>query len=263
MKGSSVVPQLLTRRAEDFLWAAEELFQRGYGEVNLNLGCPSGTVTAKGKGAGFLGRRAELEEFLDTVFARAGGPISVKTRLGIQDPEEFWALLELYNRYPIVELTIHPRVQKDLYRHPVRREKLGRMLAESRNPVCYNGDMVTQRDLEELEGTWKGFEAVMIGRGLIADPAMVSCRQGGPALDRERLGRFLEELYQGYTEEYGGARNAMFRMKELWPYLLCRFQGAEGYGKKLRKARTPGEYEDVARRILDECPLRPETEAGW
>ena len=262
-EGLNVVPQLLTRRAEDFLWAAEELFQRGYGEVNLNLGCPSGTVTAKGKGAGFLGRRAELEEFLDTVFARAGGPISVKTRLGIQDPEEFWALLELYNRYPIVELTIHPRVQKDLYRHPVRREKLGRMLAESRNPVCYNGDMVTQRDLAELEGTWKGFEAVMIGRGLIADPAMVSCRQGGPALDRERLGRFLEELYQGYTEEYGGARNAMFRMKELWPYLLCRFQGAEGYGKKLRKARTPGEYENVARRILDECPLRPETEAGW
>lgn len=262
-EGLNVVPQLLTRRAEDFLWAAEELFQRGYREVNLNLGCPSGTVTAKGKGAGFLGRRAELEEFLDTVFARAGGPISVKTRLGIQDPEEFWALLELYNRYPIVELTIHPRVQKDLYRHPVRREELGRMLAESRNPVCYNGDIVTQRDLEELEGTWKGFEAVMIGRGLIADPAMVSCRQGGPALDRERLGRFLEELYQGYTEEYGGARNAMFRMKELWPYLLCRFQGAEGYGKKLRKARTPGEYEDVARRILDECPLRPETEAGW
>lgn len=262
-EGLNVVPQLLTRRAEDFLWAAEELFQRGYREVNLNLGCPSGTVTAKGKGAGFLGRRAELEEFLDTVFARAGGPISVKTRLGIQDPEEFWALLELYNRYPIVELTIHPRVQKDLYRHPVRREELGRMLAESRNPVCYNGDIVTQRDLEELEGTWKGFEAVMIGRGLIADPAMVSCRQGGPALDRERLGRFLEELYQGYTEEYGGARNAMFRMKELWPYLLCRFQGAEGYGKKLRKARTPGEYEDVARRILDECPLRPKTEAGW
>ena len=262
-EGLNVVPQLLTRRAEDFLWAAEELFQRGYREVNLNLGCPSGTVTAKGKGAGFLGRRAELEEFLDTVFARAGGPISVKTRLGVQDPEEFWALLELYNRYPIVELTIHPRVQKDLYRHPVRREKLGRMLAESRNPVCYNGDMVTQRDLAELEGTWKGFEAVMIGRGLIADPAMVSCRQGGPALDRERLGRFLEELYQGYTEEYGGARNAMFRMKELWPYLLCRFQGAEGYGKKLRKARTPGEYENVARRILDECPLRPETEAGW
>ncbi len=262
-EGLNVVPQLLTRRAEDFLWAAEELFQRGYREVNLNLGCPSGTVTAKGKGAGFLGRRAELEEFLDTVFARAGGPISVKTRLGVQDPEEFWALLELYNRYPIVELTIHPRVQKDLYRHPVRREELGRMLAESRNPVCYNGDIVTQRDLEELEGTWKGFEAVMIGRGLIADPAMVSCRQGGPALDRERLGRFLEELYQGYTEEYGGARNAMFRMKELWPYLLCRFQGAEGYGKKLRKARTPGEYENVARRILDECPLRPETEAGW
>ena len=249
-----MVPQLLTRRAEDFLWAAEELFQRGYREVNLNLGCPSGTVTAKGKGAGFLGRRAELEEFLDTVFARAGGPISVKTRLGVQDPEEFWALLELYNRYPIVELTIHPRVQKDLYRHPVRREELGRMLAESRNPVCYNGDIVTQRDLEELEGTWKGFEAVMIGRGLIADPAMVSCRQGGPALDRERLGRFLEELYQGYTEEYGGARNAMFRMKELWPYLLCRFQGAEGYGKKLRKARTPGEYENVARRIWTSAP---------
>ena len=92
--GVRVVPQLLTRRAEDFLWAAGELAARGYREVNLNLGCPSGTVTAKGKGAGFLARPEELEAFLDAIDA-AALPIatSVTTRLGRRREEEFSALL--------------------------------------------------------------------------------------------------------------------------------------------------------------------------
>ena len=107
-EGLNAVPQLLTRRAEDFLWAAGELKKMGYREVNLNLGCPSGTVTAKGKGAGFLGEPAELDRFLEEIFAAAEVRISVKTRLGLRESEEFSHLLEIYNRYPIAELTIHP-----------------------------------------------------------------------------------------------------------------------------------------------------------
>ena len=76
----------------------------GYGEVNLNLGCPSGTVTAKGKGAGFLGDLPRLERFLDEIFARSPLPISIKTRMGVSDPEEFGPILALYNRSPVKEL---------------------------------------------------------------------------------------------------------------------------------------------------------------
>ena len=110
------VPQLLCKDAALFLWAAQALGDMGYGEVNLNLGCPSGTVTAKGKGSGMLRDPVKLDAFLAAVFADAEGPISVKTRLGVEKPEEFAAILDIYNRYPICELTIHPRVMRQLYR---------------------------------------------------------------------------------------------------------------------------------------------------
>jgi len=136
-EGVPAVPQLMARKPADFLWAAGELAAMGYREVNLNLGCPAGTVAAKGKGAGFLAHPEELDAFLDRVFS--AGPearITVKTRLGIREPEEFERLLEIYNRYPIAELTIHPRVQKDFYKYPVRTEAFAEALGKSCNPVC-------------------------------------------------------------------------------------------------------------------------------
>lgn len=116
-RGLTAVPQLLVRKAEDFLWAAGELAAMGWGEVNLNLGCPSGTVVAKGKGSGFLGLPEELERFLDAVFEKPPCAISIKTRLGVKEPEEFGPLLALFRRYPLAELTVHPRVQKDMYKN--------------------------------------------------------------------------------------------------------------------------------------------------
>ena len=120
-RGLAAVPQLLVRRAEDFLWAAGELAAMGYPEINLNLGCPSGTVVAKGKGSGFLGLPEELERFLDTVFDAAPCAVSIKTRLGLREPEEFGPLLALFQRYPLAELIVHPRVQKDMYKNTPRR----------------------------------------------------------------------------------------------------------------------------------------------
>ena len=119
-EGVPAVPQLLTRAAADFIWAANTLASLGYAEVNLNLGCPSGTVTAKGKGAGFLAHPDELDRFLDAVFSACTVPISIKTRLGVHDPAEFEALLEIYSRYPVAELTIHPRVRQDFYKGRLR-----------------------------------------------------------------------------------------------------------------------------------------------
>ena len=112
--GFELVPQLLTNQPGPFLQAAEKLKELGYQEVNLNLGCPSGTVTAKGKGSGFLAHPDKLRAFLDEVFEKTPITVSIKTRLGMDDPEEFGPLLELYRQYPIGELTVHPRVRADL-----------------------------------------------------------------------------------------------------------------------------------------------------
>ncbi len=256
--GLNAVPQLLTRSAEDFLWAAERLADLGYGEVNLNLGCPSGTVTAKGKGAGFLALPEELDRFLEKVFSHTPLPISVKTRLGMADPGEFPALLEIYNRYPIAELIIHPRVRIDFYRGSARMEEFAAALTASKNPVVYNGDITTVSSHGALVARFSTLNAVMIGRGLIGDPALARKLRGGPAADRGELQAFHHALYEGYCAAFGSRRNASQRMKELWFYLLHLFEDSPRHAKALRKSKDTAEFESAATAILQGLPLREE-----
>ena len=149
-RGLDVVPQLLTKNADDFVWAARLLAEMGYREVNLNLGCPSRTVVAKGKGSGFLRNLEDLEAFLNDMCDRSPIPVSVKTRLGIQDDGEYEKILDLYCTLPLAELIVHPRVQKDGYRGKPRWEPYGKTLERASFPVAYNGDIFAPDDLEAL-----------------------------------------------------------------------------------------------------------------
>ena len=250
-QGFRAVPQLLTKNADDFLWCAGELAAMGYDEVNLNLGCPSGTVTAKGKGAGMLGRPEELDHLLEDIFSASPTAVSVKTRLGIQDPEEFWPILDIYNKYPIAQLIVHTRVREDLYRRPA-----------SRTPLCYNGDLVTAADCRAFSVRFPG-AGLMMGRGLVADPALASKAKGGPGADRDTLRAFHDALYEGYARDFGSRRNAMLRMKELWSYLIHLFRDPESYAKKLRKAADPAEFEALTAGMFRELELPPGLEPGF
>ena len=262
-EGITVVPQLLTKNADDFLWAAGELAAMGYREVNLNLGCPSGTVTAKGKGSGFLADLAGLERFFDQVFAKSPLAISVKTRLGMTSEEEFGPLLSLFCRYPIARLTIHPRVREDHYRHPVRLEAFDRFLPQCTLPVCFNGGIATVDQCRALQARWPQVEAFMIGQGLLADPALVRRLKGGPLADLETLRAFHDALYSGYCLRFQSAKNAAYHMKELWRYLHCLFDGFEPFARPLRKAAGGPEYEAVVASIFQSCPLRTDAQPDW
>ena len=248
--GLTAVPQLLVRRAEDFLWAAGELAAMGYPEINLNLGCPAGTVTAKGKGSGMLRDLAKVDAFLDGVFSRAEGPVSVKTRLGVEKPEEFAAILEIYSRYPISELTIHPRVMRQQYRGQADRAAFAAALPRCTMPVCYNGDVTTAAQLHALEKEFSTLSGIMVGRGLIADPALFRKARGGAPATKEELRGYLTDLYHGYTELFGSAGCAISRMKGHWFYLIRCFAGAEKLKKQLKKLREPWEYEVVVNQIF-------------
>lgn len=248
------VPQVLTKNAQDFLWAAQVCAHRGYDQVNLNIGCPSGTVVSKGKGSGMLRNPEELDAFLEEIFSASPIPISVKTRLGLKDPEEFPRLLEILNRYPIRELTVHPRVREDFYKGSVRKEWFAYALEHSKNPLCCNGDILTRQEADAVSGV----EAVMIGRALIADPGLL---RGGST--RQQLKAFLEELLEEYTEAFGSYRNAMFRMKENWGFLRCRFEGSDKLWKQLRKTTDPNEYRNLTAQILDTLPLAENPAPLW
>lgn len=250
-EGMYTVPQILTNKPEDFIRTAAKLKEYGYEEINLNLGCPSRTVVTKGRGSGFLAYPDRLDAFLDEIFEKCDIRISVKTRLGMEEPEEFYDLMEIYNKYPMEELIIHPRVQKDFYKNTANLELFSEILPESRNPVCYNGDIFTPDDYERFVNLQPSVERIMTGRGVLADPALAHRIRGGSAAGKEELRRFHELLYAGYCEEMSGDRTILYKMKELWTYLAPRFTNYKKYAKKIKKAEKCAVYEKVVEELFE------------
>lgn len=254
-----VIPQILTKNSEDFLWMAQQCVDRGYTEVNLNLGCPSGTVTAKGKGAGMLRNPEALDCFLYDIYSRTPLEISVKTRLGFTSAEEFPALLEILNRYPVKELTVHPRVRSAFYDGSVDMPSFQYAVNHSQASLCYNGNLCSIRQIETFSKEFPTVHSVMLGRGLVGDPGMLT----PSGTTREKLEEFYAALLEAYLGAFGGSRNAMFRLKENWHYLICKFDGGEKLWKKLRKTTDLEEYKAISREIFQTLPMRDTLAPDW
>ena len=198
-KGMQVVPQILTNRADYFLRAAEELKEKyGYGEVNLNLGCPSRTVVSKGKGAGFLAKPEELDSFFREVFHNIKGKMSVKARIGVDDSKQFRHLMDIFNQYPLCELIIHPRIQKDYYGNSPDWEVFGEAVHVSSIPLCYNGDIFTLEDYRRMKAAFPEVNRIMLGRGLLMNPMLAE------TIKKEETGRKkTDDTGTGKADEAG------------------------------------------------------------
>lgn len=254
-KGMHVVPQILTNRAEDFLAIAKELGNYGYESVNLNLGCPSGTVVTKHRGAGFLAVPEELDHFLEEIFADCPLRISVKTRIGINDAGEWERILSIYEKYPMEELIIHPRVQKDFYNNTPDMDAFLYAVENSRHTLCYNGDICSVDDykawIQKMEGkdrehgsgsTAQHTEHMMLGRGILKNPGLVGELMGHAPITKDQFHAFHDDVLKGYLDVMSGERNTLFRMKELWFYFAKYFTEPEKYVKQIKKTQRVAEY---------------------
>lgn len=251
-EGIVLIPQLLTNNAKDFIHTSKKLKQLGYKEINLNLGCPSGTVVSKNRGSGFLSKTKELDEFFEEVFSSTETKISVKTRIGKDQPEEFYELIEIYNKYPISELIIHPRIQKDFYKNKPNMEVFKDAVRLSKNPICYNGDLVTTADYFNFVDRFQSEERIMIGRGLLINPNLTGEIKNQKALDKEILKEFHNKIYEDYKKLLYGDRNILFKMKELWFYMIGVFTNPEKYAKKIKKSQRLYEYEEAVSSLFRE-----------
>ena len=260
-QGMEVIPQILTSDPEDFLDTAVKLKEYGYTEVNLNLGCPSGTVAAKGKGAGFLKDTEKLARFLGEVsegMERENLHFSIKTRVGVESEEEFQTLLGLYNQCPLTELIIHPRVLKDFYKYNVRMNAFKEGFEKSRHSVCYNGDIFRRKDYDRLVKEYPDLDKIMMDPFLMEEIAdgtsqKVSGKMSA-ARKADRLEKFHRLLCDGYTHVMSGDRPVLFKMKELWGFLIHSCPEEEKLMKKIRKAQHLAEYEGVVSELF--CRMR-------
>lgn len=252
--GMYVVPQILANDAKGFLNTIEKLKVYGYEEVNLNLGCPSKTVVSKGRGSGFLIHTEELDRFLDEIYEKADIKISIKTRIGKFDADEWGELLNIYNQYPVEELIVHPRVQQQFYKGKPDLKAFAEAMEKSRHPLCYNGDIFVPEDMKRIIEKFPSLSTTMIGRGVLKNPELTELiESGGDRIDGKRLRAFHNQIYQDYQEVSCGEKNVLFKMKELWCYLGGMFQDQEKQLKKIRKAEKLEKYEAVVEELFDQA----------
>lgn len=247
-KGLNIVPQILTNTAEDLIDISKQLKEDyGYEEINLNLGCPSKTVTTKGKGSGFLQTPDEMDEFFERFFKVADVKLSIKTRIGYWDVEEAEKLFHMYERYPFEEVIIHPRLGTQMYQGVPYYDVFESYLERTKHSLCYNGDINTVEQLNVLNDKWENCDKYMLGRGLIARPGMLKreLSQDVPQLSQEEWNtfkQFHDEIVDGYDAYMCGDRNTLFKMKERWTWWAVQFPGQEKTLKKIKKANDLKEY---------------------
>ena len=254
--GVTLVPQLLCSAPAPFLAVARELEDLGYGEVNFNIGCPSGTVVAKHKGAGMLGDLRQLDDCLADIFSRCPLKVSVKTRLGLHSAEEFPAIVEIYRKYPLSRLIVHVRDRDGMYKSEPDIGAFAAVL-DCPFPVEYNGNIFTPADLDALLQRYPDLNAVMLGRGAVTNPALFRQLRGGAALTAGELREFHDRLVEEYLASGLAPNFTVSRMKELWFYQLCMFPGSERAGKAIFKTRTLPDYRAAVSALFANVDLDP------
>ena len=267
-----VVPQILTNRAEEFIQIANKIAEYGYRTVNLNLGCPSGTVAARKRGAGFLGVPEELDHFLYEIYEKSPVSISIKTRIGVESAAEWAAILDIYQKYPVAELIIHPRLQREFYQFKPHEDAFeAAVSALPETPLCYNGDIVSATGYENLLNRLPQTDCIMIGRGILKNPALPAqirhtALSGSPAdtavsscqtLSKETLKAFHDEVFEGYAAQMPGETPTLFKMKDLWTYLSESFAAPDKHLKKIRKASNYTDYKIAVNHLFRACELCP------
>lgn len=249
----TLIPQVLTNDINEFINTTEQIKQLGYKEINLNFGCPSATVTSKNKGAGILAYPEKVDKLLDDIFCQTDFEISVKTRLGYAEIEEWSRLLKIYEKYPLKELIIHGRIREDFYKNKARLDVVKDTVSEIalKTNVSYNGDIYTMDDYKEAEKI-DNLYGCMLGRGIITDPSLArricdttNKKAGSENKDTETFKKFNLELMNNYARIMGNDRNALFKLKEIWVYMNANFDENRKLLKKIQKCKSIKEYEMI------------------
>lgn len=268
-----LIPQLMTNRSVDFIKACQVVSNLGYKELNFNLGCPSGTVVSKRKGSGFLAYPDDLDRFLDEVFndpmiVNKEVEISIKTRAGKMSHDEWPRLMEIYNQYPMKELIIHPRVQQDFYKNTPSWDVFADAMKMSKIPLVFNGDIFRVPEFLKFAETFPQIDAIMLGRGIIRNPELAEqifalydqvevrtetsvtgtisdeAKKNAKAdvFDKKRFRAFHDELIEDYSDYMYGEKPVLYKMKELWFYMMSMFPDNGKLDKKIKKTNRLDEY---------------------
>ncbi|MDM8514720.1 tRNA-dihydrouridine synthase family protein [Desulfobacterales bacterium HSG16] len=246
--GIPVIPQILGKSADDFIFMAKRLDKFGYDTLNWNLGCPFPAVAKKGRGSGLLPYPDKIDAFLEKTVPGISQKISVKVRLGRHKPNEIFKLMPIFNKYPLKEMIIHPRLGIQMYSGQPDLDTFGLCLEQSRHPVVYNGDIRSYADFLRLSEKFPAIDRWMIGRGVLINPFLADIIKKGsddfvdkPAMMKQ----FHDALFEAYQAVFCGPAHLVDRMKGFWLYFGQAFSDSETVVKKINKTREPEKYKAI------------------
>ena len=254
----TLTPQILSTDAEEILRFATQCKELGYKEINLNMGCPFPRVANKKRGCGLLPYPEKVDAMLSAVFERIDLKFSVKCRLGYFSPDEIVPVIEVFNRYPLSELIIHPRIGKQLYKGEADVQRFVELMPLVKAPLVYNGDIVSVESFERIRAQVKPVNEFMLGRGLLANPFLAETIQVGllrSARNDVRLHAYVIDLYEDRLRHAGGSPKVLGRMKELWSYLMYSFDEPQDIWRKIKKINALKEYEEAVETVFLEHVL--------
>ena len=241
--------QVLTGNSESFLKFAEDVKGLGYDEININMGCPVQMVTKKGRGSGMLRDTEALDRFLYEIFDKSDVKITVKTRIGFSSSEELPTLIEIFNKYPITELTIHPRIREQFYKGTPDMEAFSFAYNNYKGKLCYNGDIWEKEDFCIIKEKYPRLEGVMIGRGAVKNPAIFREINGGKSLTTEEIVQFIERMKEEWFSVLKSETYTLYKLKELMGYLLLNFPDEKKLSKAIKKSGTPDELSGLVKML--------------
>ena len=255
-KVPKLVVQVLANMPEPYFKFEGEAMAMGYDEININIGCPSGTVVKKQRGAGILRDTDALDSFFEGVFSSNTLPVSVKTRIGFYDASEVETLVEIFNKYPFKSIIVHPRTRMEYYKGCVNMGAFEYVYKMSKNPVCYNGDLKTIEDIELIEEKYPDLCGIMIGRGAVADPAIFRRANGGRPIQTSEILEFSTLLAEDYLRVLGSDTYTLHKLKEVWLYLMSNFPDEKKILKAIKKSNTVRELHLAAKNLPEKAEIR-------
>lgn len=257
--GLQVIPQVMTCRADEFIFAAKYVQSLGYNELNWNLGCPYPMVANRGMGSGLIQSPEKIDRILDQVHSQTNIIVSMKMRMGYHHAREILDVFPILEKYPIKNIGIHARIGAQLYEGGVDLDGFQRCIDHCSQKLYYNGDITSFTTFEELTQRFPSIDHWMLGRGLIANPFLPAMIKNQthyyPENKTEVFSKYIDTLFSSAEEKLTGEKAVIRKMLSYWEYFSVLFSEPDKVIKRIKKAKTYEVYDEAVREILESGEL--------
>ncbi|RUS98076.1 tRNA-dihydrouridine synthase [Trichormus variabilis SAG 1403-4b] len=254
--GRPVFAQMIGESIPDLVRTAKELCKYNIAGVDLNMGCPAPRIYRKNVGGGLLREPEKVDQILGELRAAVNDkPLTVKMRVGFENTDNFYQILDIINRHNIDLLSLHGRTVKDMYHGVVKYDLIAEAVKLVHCPVLANGNINSAKTaLEVLSQT--GAAGVMVGRWAIGNPWLFN--QIRQALRGEEITlvplaevrNYIDRLWQTPTASTVPERSRVAYLKMFLNYIALSVDTEGHFLRLMRRAQTEVEMFNLCDRFL-------------